>query len=746
MRFIGGVGLALVATGATIYVGEIAEKDIRGKLGSAFNILRLIGSLYVFSLGPFLSYFNLALSCAAFPIIFMIAFSFMPESPYYLIKTNQYDLARRNLIRLSKNSASNDFIDARLKEIQATVDYDMQNRGDVKELFSNKLYRKSLIVIAGVKTVQQLSGVAAIEAYTQTIIEVSQSSISPEISSIIAGVIQFPAAILAGYLVDRVGRKPLLIISAVGCSIALFSEGLYFYLQNVLKIDVTSIGWLPTVGLLFYLVMNPIGIFTLPWILLGELFATNIKGYAVCAASTYGTTLSMAGSSAYLAWSSPTLPKITSEHSPIGTALSKDEASWVASSFLLGAIPGCIFAGWAVEKFGPKLSLLFCFIPLFLPWIVIIFAQSAIVLCIARFFAGSSFAIVTTSGSIYVGEISEKDIRGKLCTAFNIMKLTGSLFVLSIGPFVSYTALAISCGVLPVVFVILFYFMPESPHYLIKIGKMEEARLNLIRLSCNNRPKSEIDEQLKEIEDTVLFAMQNKSTLWEMLSKKEYRKSVIVITGIKMIQQLTGYSAIEAYMQTIVESSGSSISPEISSIVCGVVQLPAALLAAVIVDKLGRKPLLIISCVGCGLALIGESVYFYLQDVVKDDVGSIAWLPTTGLMLYLIMNPIGIFTLPYVLLGELFATNIKAVALSASTIFGVTLGFLVTKFFEPISASLGLFACFAIFAAICFSGALFVYTVQPETKGKSFQEIQDKLNRDKNVQNNLVESYITTHF
>ncbi|KAF5271219.1 hypothetical protein FQA39_LY08226 [Lamprigera yunnana] len=475
-------------------------------------------------------------------------------------------------------------------------------------------------------------------------------------------------------------------------------------------------------------------------------------------------TLSMAASSSYLAWSSPSIPKITSENSPINVTVTKDEASWVASSFLLGAIPGCVFAGWAVEKFGPRLSLLLSFFPLFFPWIIVVFARSSLMLCIARFIAGSSFSIVTTSGSIYVGEISEKDIRGKLCTAFNVMKLTGSLFVLSIGPFVSFTVLAVSCSVIPVIFVVLFYFMPESPHYLIKIGDRDGARLSLTRLSSKNRSKSDIDDQLKDIESTVSFAMQNKSTYWEMLSKKEYRKSVIVIAGIKVIQQLTGYSAIEAYIQTIIESSGSSITPEISSIICGIVQLPAgslltslevtlpklnnalklSLVAAVIVDKLGRKPLLIISCIGCAVALIGEGVYFYLQDAVKEDVANISWLPTTGLILFLIMNPIGIFTLPYVLLGELFAANIKSVALSASTILGVTLGFLATKFFEPISVNLGLHSVFFMFASVCIFGALFVYFIQPETKGKSFQEIQIKLTRGKKEDPHAL--YVTTHF
>ncbi|KAB0793642.1 hypothetical protein PPYR_13262 [Photinus pyralis] len=460
--------------------------------------------------------------------------------------------------------------------------------------------------------------------------------------------------------------------------------------------------------------------------------------------ATVAATLSMASSSSHLAWSSPSLPKITSENSPIGVTITKDEGSWVASSFWLGSIPGCVFAGWAVERFGPRRSLLFSFFPLFIPWIAVTFAKSSITLCIARFVAGTSFSIITTSGAIYVGEISEKDIRGKLCTTFNIMKLSGSLFVLSIGPFVSYTVLAISSSVLSVIFVLVFYFMPESPHYCIKVGRREEALRNLTRLSCNNRTKSDIDEQLKDIEMTVSYAMQNKSTLWELLSKEEYRRSVIVITGIKMIQQLTGYSGIEAYMQTIIQSSGSSISPEISSIICGVVQLPAALFAAVVVDKLGRKPLMIISCSGCGIALVGEMVYFYLQDVAKDNVDSIAWLPTTGLMLYLIMNPIGIFTLPYVLLGELFATNIKSVALSASTLFGVTLGFLVTKFFEPTATALGLHTVFGLFAGACVLGALFAYFVQPETKGKTFQEIQVKLNRGKDTENNI-ERYAITH-
>ena len=155
------------------------------------------------------------------------------------------------------------------------------------------------------------------------------------------------------------------------------------------------------------------------------------------------------------------------------------------------------------------------------------------------------------------------------------------------------------------------------------------------------------------------------------------------------------------------------------------------------VDKTGRKPLLIISCVGCAVALIGEGIYFYLQDVAKLDVSSLSWLPTSGIMLFLLMSPVGIFTLPYVLLGELFPTNIKEIAVSLASLYDGIMAFIVTKYFAPLSEIWGAYTSFWFFAGVCILGALFVIFVLPETKGKTFAEIQRILNpklRDTQVQ------------
>lgn len=151
--------------------------------------------------------------------------------------------------------------------------------------------------------------------------------------------------------------------------------------------------------------------------------------------------------------------------------------------------------------------------------------------------------------------------------------------------------------------------------------------------------------------------------------------------------------------------------------------------AAGLVDKMGRKPLMIISTLGCAIALIAEGSYFYLYKVTLTDVSMISWLPTAALLLYLMMGPLGLLSLPYVLLGELFATNIKGIAVSASSFYGSTLAFLVTKFFQPVSIKWGMHTTFWIFAVVCIFGAMFCFFVQPETRGKTFAEIQEKLNR-----------------
>lgn len=150
---------------------------------------------------------------------------------------------------------------------------------------------------------------------------------------------------------------------------------------------------------------------------------------------------------------------------------------------------------------------------------------------------------------------------------------------------------------------------------------------------------------------------------------------------------------------------------------------------------------MIISAIGSAIALFTEGTFFYFQDVLEADLSSVAWLPTVSLTLFLFMNPLGVIPLPYVLLGELLPTNIKGIAVSTITFYAAILTFLTAKFFKPLSNTWGMYSSFWFFGSICVLGTIFVIIMLPETKRKSFAEIQALLHNKKgsnDVENNKI--------
>lgn len=164
-RFIQGLGVGFVMTVQTMYIGEIASNQYRGALGSLMQLCIVTGILYVYCVGPYVSYHALQWACLAIPIVFDATFFFMPETPAFYIAKGDKDKAAESLSFLRGKTVEG--IQEELQEITTTVEDSLKNRGTLVDLLRNKGNVKALIICCGLISFQQLSGINVILFYSR---------------------------------------------------------------------------------------------------------------------------------------------------------------------------------------------------------------------------------------------------------------------------------------------------------------------------------------------------------------------------------------------------------------------------------------------------------------------------------------------------------------------------------------------------------------------------------------------------
>ncbi|KAI8438301.1 hypothetical protein MSG28_010874 [Choristoneura fumiferana] len=373
-------------------------------------------------------------------------------------------------------------------------------------------------------------------------------------------------------------------------------------------------------------------------------------------------------------------------------------------------------------------------VPFILGWILVIVAKSVAVLYVARMFSGLGYGIVYTVAPMYTGEIATNEVRGALSTLITLMNKVGILAQYCIGPFVSMQTLAGINLILPLSFVLSFIFLPESPYYYLKFERSERAERSLSMLRSGD-----IRTELKNIEINVQEDMKNKGSWLDLVTEATNRKAMWISLGVFTIQQLCGSAAVVAYAQVIFNATASNhtddhagghLEPYVQSILVGCVQVATCGLTVILVDRVGRKPLLLLSAVGVGLMNGTLGTFYYFFEYNKSAVEHLYWLPMASILVYIVCYAIGLSTVPYVIIGEMFPTNVKLYASCVAHIYTGIFMFAVQKLFQVVKDSCGIYTVFWGFSAFSLLGLVFMLAVLPETKGKSFASIQAQLRRD----------------
>lgn len=428
-----------------------------------------------------------------------------------------------------------------------------------------------------------------------------------------------------------------------------------------------------------------------------------------------------------LSWTSPIYPKLYSNDSsinPLGRPITENEDGWLGSLLTLGAIVGPFPYSVIASRYGRKIGLLCVSVPHIISYFTMAFARTIYLFYFGRIFGGLAMGAGYSLLPMYIAEVSEASNRGMMSLTLNVFWAVGNFIPYAIGPFISIMWFNIILGCIPTAFFIIFFVIGvETPYFLTEKNRIDTAEKSLMKL--RSLQKDGIQKELEEIK--AHLKKDEDGHFSDIIRKLELRKAFIICLVLIIAQEMSGFCAITFYLQPIFEAAGTSISSEMSALYVGISMLISSFISPFLVDRLGRRVLIIGSCCGMCAALAMIGAFFYVQDSTDNSTDDILWIPIFSLIFYIVSFNFGMGSVPWTLCSEMFPNNVKQIAASCVSSMCWITTFLITRFFNDMNDGLGRAGSFWFFSASCLVAAVFSVIMVPETKGKSFSEIQDML-------------------
>lgn len=414
-----------------------------------------------------------------------------------------------------------------------------------------------------------------------------------------------------------------------------------------------------------------------------------------------------------IGFSSPAIPKIETSSNLLPT---KELSAWFGSLMTIGAIFGGPCAGYLIEKIGRRRTIMATSLPFVAGWFSIGYAGNTNHLLFGRLLCGFASGMVSVSSPVYIAEVSTKSLRGLLGSFVQLSITIGILLAYVLGAYQKWTTFAL-LGVIPSALTFFaMMFVPETPRWLLMKNQKADALRALMML---RGPHVDVEDECRDIEEG--FDSQEAFSLSE-LKKPEYFRPLMVSVAIMFFQQFSGINAVMFYAESIFKSAGFEESSK-PSIIVGAVQVIATFIACLLMDKAGRRNLLMLAGIIMMLTCMSFGWYYYILKSGKPT-GLVTHLPMLSLVIYIAGFSLGWGPIPMLVMSEIFPAKARGTA-SGIAIFAVWIfAFIITKEFVVMQEMIGQAQTFWFFGLCCFCGVVFVYKNLPETKGKSLEDIE----------------------
>jgi MFS transporter, SP family, arabinose:H+ symporter len=417
--------------------------------------------------------------------------------------------------------------------------------------------------------------------------------------------------------------------------------------------------------------------------------------------------------------------------------LGVDMEGWVVSSTVLGCVAGTVGSGWMADRFGRVPALRLAGILFFVSTLGSALVTSAAQLVAMRIMGGLGIGIASVVGPLYIAEICPPQVRGRMISLYQLAITVGILaafasnaVILRWGEsitaghsvlhwmFVSepWRGMLGACAIPSALFLGMVLFIPESPRWMfLKRGNTDRALSVLKRLLG----EEEAAHEVAAIRASVAEGANQAS--WGELFSPRLRKRLMIGVCMTIFGNLSGINVIMYYAPKLLAASGSDAQAALDgAVMIGVANIVFTFVAVALVDRLGRRPLLLIGVSGCAIGLLSAAFFF-------SKGGMVLLLP---LLLHVACFAFSYGSIGWIVTSELFPNRIRARAAGFVTMFGWGTGFLISQSLPRLLDSLGGTGVFAFYGSATAVAVAYIWWVIPETKGRTLEEIEGMFTKD----------------
>ena len=396
----------------------------------------------------------------------------------------------------------------------------------------------------------------------------------------------------------------------------------------------------------------------------------------------------------------------------------------VVSVVLVGAMSGAIAGGSIADRIGRRSTLVWGGIIFLVGSLLASWSPTVAILIVARALLGIAIGFTSVTAPVYVSELAPPQSRGLLIGLYQFALTIGIVLADLVGYWLAgehawRTMFAL--GALPAAFFLaLIFTLPESPRWLFAQNRIAEAQSVLSRYT----DAAGANLLIEEIRLGLTIPVEQR---WRELWKPAVRTSLFIAVGFTVLQQVTGINTIIDYGPQIFSLAGitSDKNAIFSTLLVAVTNMLATIIALVLVDRVGRKPLLYAGVSGMTACLILLAYSFHTPAAFGAAPGVVA---TICLMIYITCFAFSMGPIAWILVAEVFPLRVRGRGVAAASLGSGASNFLVSMTFLSLIETAGSSFTFLIYAAFCILTLLFVGFIVPETKGRELETISAEAN------------------